>query len=70
MSLSGKYSFKVLQPIRHLDGQNIEKVLVVYFLYTFPFKILGSMCQCYISNENNEVQKMVQKGNQGSFIQL
>lgn len=64
LSLAGNYSLKGLQPIRHLEDQEIEKALLVYFLYTFPFKILGSVCQCYISNENNQVQKMVRKGNQ------
>lgn len=70
LSLAGNYSFKVLQPIRLLERQDIGKALLVYLLYTFPFKILGSVCQCYISNENSKVQKMVQKGNQGSSIQL
>lgn len=68
LSLAGNYSFKVLQPIRHLKGQDNEKTLLVYFLYALPCKILGSVCQCYISNENSKVQKMIQKGNQGSFI--
>lgn len=70
LSVAGNYSFKMLQPFRHLERQDIEKALLVYFLYTFSFKILGSVCQCYLSNENSKVQEMVQKENQGSFIQL
>lgn len=55
LSLAGNYSFKVLEPIRHMEEQDVEKALLVYFLYAFPCKILGSVCQCCISNENNKV---------------